>query len=94
MFGYLTQAVQVQDFIGCDFDTALAIVKAADEYLPPADNVQRTPNAVWVFVPGSDAEQEFLDDLRAVGGRARAQDVSVYRVYADVEPIDTLRPPR
>jgi hypothetical protein len=65
-----------------------------NRYLPPADNVQRTPNAAWVFQPGSEAELAFTDDLRAAGGRARVQDVSVYRVYTDVEPIDALRPSR
>jgi hypothetical protein len=65
-----------------------------NRYLPPADNVQRTPNAAWVFQPGSEAELEFTDDLQAAGGHARIQDVSVYRVYTDVEPIDALRPPR
>jgi hypothetical protein len=77
-------------------ETVLAYVISGgfNRYLPPADNVQRTPNAVWVFEPGSEPEQEFLEALRAVGGRARMQEVAVYRVYADVEPIDLLRPPR
>jgi hypothetical protein len=75
-------------------ETVLASVISGgfNRYLPPADNVQRTPNAVWVFEQGSDAEQAFLDELHAVGGRAWVHDVAVYRVYGDVEPIETVRP--
>jgi hypothetical protein len=79
-------------------ETVLAYVISCgfNRYLPPADNVQRTPNAVWVFEQGgsSDAEAEFTAQLQALGGHARAEEVSVYRVYTDVEPIDALRPPR
>jgi hypothetical protein len=77
-------------------ETVLAYVISGgfNRYLPPADNVQRTPNPAWVFMPGSDAEDEFLEHLRAVGGRAQAADVSVYRVYTDVEPLEAMRPPR
>jgi len=39
----LTDALQVQEFVGCDFGMALDIVKAANEYdlesAAPADNV-------------------------------------------------------
>ncbi len=65
-----------------------------NRYIPPADNVQRTPNAAWVFMPGSDAETEFLDRLAAIGGTARRQETSVYHVYVDVNPIDRMRPGR
>jgi len=45
MFDHLTEAVAVQEFVGCDFETAQAIVKAANEYelemAAPADNVIR-----------------------------------------------------
>ena len=34
MLGHLSDAVAMQEFVGCDFDTALAIVKAAYEYDP------------------------------------------------------------
>jgi 4-amino-4-deoxy-L-arabinose transferase-like glycosyltransferase len=76
-------------------ETVLAYVVSGgfNRYVPPADNVQRTPNAVWVFMPGSEAEQEFLARLRAIGGSARVEEVSVYRVYKDVAPIDAMRPP-
>jgi hypothetical protein len=32
MFHYLTEAGRVQEFVGCDFDMALEIVKAAYDY--------------------------------------------------------------
>jgi 4-amino-4-deoxy-L-arabinose transferase-like glycosyltransferase len=76
-------------------ETVLAYVISGgfNRYLPPADNVQRTPNPVWVFTPGSEAEQEFLDQLRAVGGQAQVADVAVYRVYVNVQPLAAMRPP-
>jgi hypothetical protein len=76
---------------------AYVISGGFNRYVPPADNVQRTPNAAWAFERGAldqEPEAEFTGDLRAAGGRARVQDVAVYRVYTDVEPIDALRPPR
>ena len=63
-----------------------------NRYLPPADNVQRTPNPAWVFEPGVDTEGAFLGQLATTGGRARVVDVSVYRVYVDVEPLEAMRP--
>jgi hypothetical protein len=76
-------------------ETVLAYVIAGgfNRYVPPADNVQRTPNPAWVFIPHTEAEQEFLNQLSEVGGRANANDVSVYRVYTDVEPLTSMRPP-
>jgi hypothetical protein len=77
-------------------ETVLAYVVSGgfNRYLPPADNVQRTPNPAWVFERDSEAESDFTDDLRTAGGTARVTDVAVYRVYTDVQPIDVLRPPR
>jgi hypothetical protein len=78
-------------------ETVLAYVISGgfNRYVPPADNVQRTPNAAWVFVaPGSEAESEFLDALRTAGGQAHVENVAVYDVYTDVQPIEALRPPR
>ncbi len=72
---------------------AYVISGGFNRYIPPADNVQRTPNPVWVFVPGSEAEGAFLKQLRALGGSARSEEVSVYRVYEDVRPLDPMRPP-
>jgi Dolichyl-phosphate-mannose-protein mannosyltransferase len=75
-------------------ETVLAYVISSgfNRYLPPADNVQRTPNPAWVFTPGVESEGVFLDELAAVGGHAQAADVSVYRVYTDVQPLAALRP--
>jgi hypothetical protein len=40
MFGHLSEAVAVQEFVGCNFEMALAIVRAAHEPpAAPADNV-------------------------------------------------------
>jgi hypothetical protein len=77
-------------------ETVLAYVISGgfNRYVPPADNVQRTPNPAWVFEPGTDAEQEFLTQLAALGGQAHVEQVSVYRVYTDVQPLEAMRPPR
>jgi hypothetical protein len=77
-------------------ESVLAYVTSGgfNRYLPPADNVQRTPNPAWVFTPGTEAEMAFLDQLSALGGRANVADVAVYRVYTDVEPLEAMRPPR
>jgi hypothetical protein len=76
-------------------ETVLAYVISGgfNRYLPPADNVQRTPNPAWVFTPGSDAEAAFLDHLQEVGGQAQVADVAGYRVYTDVQPLAVMRPP-
>jgi hypothetical protein len=75
-------------------ETVLAYVISGgfNRYLPPADNVQRTPNPAWVFEPGMDSERAFLDQLAATGGRADAVNVSIYRVYLDVQPLEAMRP--
>jgi hypothetical protein len=77
-------------------ETVLAYVISGgfNRYLPPADNVQRTPNPAWVFEPGTEAEEQFLDRLAAAGGHAAVTDVSAYRVYTNVEPLEVFRPPR
>ncbi len=72
---------------------AYVISGGFNRYLPPADNVQRTPNPAWVFTPGSEAEQLFREQLRAVGGGSDVADVAVYRVYTNVEPLGAMRPP-
>jgi hypothetical protein len=75
-------------------ETVLAYVISGgfNRYLPPADNVQRTPNPAWVFEPGTPSETEFLSQLAAVGGTAHVEDVAVYRVYTDVQPLGAMRP--
>ncbi|MGI9147714.1 MAG: glycosyltransferase family 39 protein [Chloroflexota bacterium] len=76
-------------------ETVLAYVISGgfNRYVPPADNVQRTPNPAWVFTPGMEAESAFLDALARIGGQAEVADVSVYRVYTNVQPLGALRPP-
>jgi hypothetical protein len=75
-------------------ETVLAYVISGgfNRYLPPADNVQRTPNPAWVFTPGTESERVFLAELAALGGQAQVADVSVYRVYTDAQPLAALRP--
>jgi len=75
-------------------ETVLAYVISGgfNRYVPPADNVQRTPNPAWVFEPGTGSESAFLDQLGAAGGHATAANVAVYRVYTDVEPLEAMRP--
>jgi hypothetical protein len=63
-----------------------------NRYVPPADNVQRTPNPAWVFEAGQDSETAFLDRLAALGGQAHVTSVSVYHVYTDVQPLEEMRP--
>ncbi len=75
-------------------ETVLAYVISGgfNRYVPPADNVQRTPNPAWVFSAGTLPEQIFLNDLARLGGRAQVADVSVYHVYTDVQPLEAIRP--
>ncbi len=75
-------------------ETVLAYVISGgfNRYIPPADNVQRTPNPAWVFTPGMDAETIFLDQLASLGGRAQVADVATYRIYTDVQPLADVRP--
>jgi hypothetical protein len=75
-------------------ETVLAYIISGgfNRYVPPADNVQRTPNPAWVFVPDTDAELAFREQLAAVGGSAVETDVSVYHVYTDVRPLEAVRP--
>jgi hypothetical protein len=77
-------------------ETVLAYVISGgfNRYIPPADNVQRTPNPAWVFSPDSEAERAFLDNMAAAGGQAHVAQVASYRVYTDVQPLAALRPPR
>lgn len=72
---------------------AYVIANGFNRYIPPADNVQRTPNAVWVTLPDTDAEAYFLERQRLTGASAREVDVAGYHVYEDVQPIGPMRPP-
>jgi hypothetical protein len=75
-------------------ETVLAYVISGgfNRYLPPADNVHRTPNPAWVFESGQDSEAAFLDRLAESGGQAQMATVSVYHVYTDVQPLEAMRP--
>jgi hypothetical protein len=75
-------------------ETVLAYVISGgfNRYVPPADNVQRTPNPAWVFTSDAFAERLFLAELAALGGNANVANVSVYRVYTDAQPLAALRP--
>ena len=77
-------------------ETVLAYVISGgfNRYLPPADNVQRTPNPAWVFEADTDAETEFLMRLADAGGSAHVETVGPYRVYTDVQPLSAMRPSR
>ncbi len=69
---------------------AAVISDGPNRYLPAADNVAQTPNAVTVFVRNSDADQRFAARLAEVGATAHVADVDVYHVYADVTPLDAV----
>ena len=75
-------------------ETVLAYVISGgfNRYVPPADNVQRTPNPAWVFVPDMEAEHLFLERLVEVGGQAHLDTVGGYHVYTDVQPLALVRP--
>jgi hypothetical protein len=77
-------------FESADQVQAAVISDGPNRYLPAADNVAQTPNAVAVFVRNSDADQRFSARLQDVGGTADIADVDIYRVYADVTPLETV----
>jgi hypothetical protein len=72
---------------------AAVVAGGPNRYLPSADNVVRTPNAVWVFLRDSEADQQFVARLREVGGSASAATVADYHVYFDVPSSEALLPP-
>ena len=50
-------------------------------------------NPAFVFAVGTPGDEQFRRDLAAVGGTAEEAEVSVYRVYTRVRPLDQLRRP-
>ncbi len=72
---------------------AYAVVNGFNRYIPPAYAVQHARDPVWVYVPDTEPERLFLEQLRRLGGTARAEDVDGYRVYENVTPLDRMRPP-
>jgi hypothetical protein len=69
---------------------AAVIADGPNRYLPAADNVAQTPNAVTVFVRDSDADQRFAARLREVGATADVATVDVYHVYSEVTLLDAV----
>ncbi len=73
-----------------DLVQAAVIADGPNRYLPAADNVAQTPNAVTVFVRDSDADERFAARLREVGASADVATVDVYHVYSEVTPLDAV----
>ena len=73
-----------------DLVQAAVIADGPNRYLPAADNVAQTPNAVTVFVRDSDADERFAARLREVGAAADVATVDVYHVYSEVTPLDAV----
>jgi hypothetical protein len=69
---------------------AAVIADGPNRYLPAADNVAQTPNAVTVFVRDSDADKRFAARLQEVGATADVATVDVYHVYSEVTPLDAV----
>jgi len=69
---------------------AAVIADGPNRYLPAADNVAQTPNAVAVFVRDSGTDQRFAARLAEVGARAKVTSVDAYHVYSDVSPLDAV----
>lgn len=51
------------------------------------------PDPAFVFARGTPGDAEFRARLAAHGGTATAEDVGVYRLYTDVEPLELMRRP-
>lgn len=69
---------------------AAVIADGPNRYLPAADNVAQTPNAVTVLVRDSDTDRRFAARLAEVGATAEVSTVDVYHVYADVTPLEAV----
>jgi hypothetical protein len=69
---------------------AAVIADGPNRYLPAADNVAHTPNAVTVLVRGSETDRRFAARLADVGATADVATVDVYHVYSDVSPLDAV----
>ncbi len=57
-----------------------------------AHQVWVEPDPAFVFPRDALGDREFRQDLAAAGGTADVAEVSVYRVYTRVRPLDVLRP--
>jgi hypothetical protein len=77
-------------FESSDQVQAAVITDGPNRYLPAADNVAQTPNAVTVFVRDSDADQRFAARLHEVGATANVANVDVYHVYSEVTRLQAV----
>jgi hypothetical protein len=57
-----------------------------------AHQVWTTPDPTFVFPADGPGDREFRRELAALGGTAVVADVSVYRVYTRVRPLEPMRP--
>ena len=57
-----------------------------------AHEVAVTEDPAFVFPADALGDREFRQELAALGGSANVAVVSVYRVYAQVRPLDAMRP--
>jgi hypothetical protein len=55
--------------------------------------VSISPNPAFVFARGTPGDAEFRARLAEVGGRAIDEEIGVYRLYTDVDPLDAMRKP-
>jgi hypothetical protein len=51
------------------------------------------PDPAFVFARDTPGDREFQARLAEAGGHAEAEEISVYRVYTSVEPLDVMRRP-
>lgn len=51
------------------------------------------PDPSFLFARGTAGDSEFRTRLAELGGTARAEEIGVYRLYTDVEPLDAMRRP-
>jgi hypothetical protein len=51
------------------------------------------PDPAFVFAQDTAGDREFQARLAEVGGHADVEQIGIYRVYTDVEPLDALRRP-
>jgi hypothetical protein len=51
------------------------------------------PRPAFLFARGTPGDAEFRARLAALGGGATTEEIGVYRLYTDVEPLDVMRRP-
>ena len=63
-----------------------------NRYIPYAYYVSVADRPAWVFVADGEEERAFQERLAKAGATWKRADVSIYRVYYDVNPVAPLRP--